>query len=136
MKFENHKIGRLGEDLAIKHLLKSGFTILDRNFSRPWGEIDIIAMKRDVIYFLEVKTVSYETVSDFHQNLAQGFYLPEQRVSEAKLDRLQKIIETWLQKQDTSHLCDVDITALSVHVILADKVAIIDSFYSLKAKSR
>ena len=48
--------GKLGEDIAVNELLKSGYTILERNFTKRCGEIDIICRKNDIICFVEVKT--------------------------------------------------------------------------------
>jgi len=39
----NIKIGNLGEDIACRFLKKKGFKIVDRNYRKKWGEIDIIA---------------------------------------------------------------------------------------------
>ncbi|MEK7647242.1 MAG: YraN family protein, partial [Patescibacteria group bacterium] len=47
-------IGALGENVAAKYLIKNGYAVMDRNFRRPWGEIDIIAQKSGIIHFIEV----------------------------------------------------------------------------------
>lgn len=47
---------RLGEDLAADFLSKKGYRIIDRNFRKGYGEIDIIAVKGKVLIFIEVKT--------------------------------------------------------------------------------
>ncbi len=49
------KIGDLGENLTAQHLEKQGFKIIDRNYRRRFGEIDLIATKKDVLVFVEVK---------------------------------------------------------------------------------
>ncbi len=52
--------GKIGEDLACKHLQKNKYTIINRNFRCKQGEIDIIAYdeKRKELIFIEVKTRS------------------------------------------------------------------------------
>lgn len=49
-------LGRLGENLAVAHLERRGFTILDRNYRTRHGEIDIVAFNGRAIAFVEVKT--------------------------------------------------------------------------------
>lgn len=56
--YERHVTGKAGEDKAVDYLINQGYTILERNWSRRIGEIDIIARKDNVIYFFEVKTRS------------------------------------------------------------------------------
>lgn len=52
----NQEIGKLGEDIATHYLKQNGYTILDRNFECRQGEIDIIAIDKREIVFIEVKT--------------------------------------------------------------------------------
>ena len=49
-------IGSLGEKIAAQYLLKSGYKILEKNFKCKIGEIDIIALFKKEIVFVEVKT--------------------------------------------------------------------------------
>jgi len=49
------KTGRDGEDAACALLLSQGFEILDRNYRTRFGEIDIVARKKDLLVFAEVK---------------------------------------------------------------------------------
>ncbi|MBV9159572.1 MAG: YraN family protein [Candidatus Kaiserbacteria bacterium] len=48
-------IGDMGESIAAQYLERKGFRIIDRNYLKPWGEIDIIAEKSGIIHFVEVK---------------------------------------------------------------------------------
>ncbi|HEX2977538.1 MAG TPA: YraN family protein [Candidatus Babeliales bacterium] len=49
-------VGHLGEHAVAQHLLSNNYTIVARNFRKKGGEIDIIAQKKDLIVFVEVKT--------------------------------------------------------------------------------
>ena len=52
----NKETGKLGEDIAVNYLKQNGYVILDRNFECRQGEIDIIALDKKEIVFIEVKT--------------------------------------------------------------------------------
>ena len=51
-----HEIGKIGEELACKYLEDNGYKIVERNFEAKQGEIDIIALDKQEIVFIEVKT--------------------------------------------------------------------------------
>lgn len=53
---KTQKMGETGESEAAAFLKKQGFTIVARNISNKYGEIDIVARKNGVYYFFEVKT--------------------------------------------------------------------------------
>ncbi len=55
MHRNNRRTGIRYEDIAADYLTKHGFLILDRNFQRRIGELDIVAMDGEVLVFLEVK---------------------------------------------------------------------------------
>lgn len=48
-------LGKKGEDLVSAYLIKNGFKILEKNYRKRQGEIDIIAEKNSVRAFVEVK---------------------------------------------------------------------------------
>jgi len=56
-------LGNTGEKLVADFLHNLGFKILERNYSIRGGEIDIIAQKKDLISFVEVKTRSTDYFS-------------------------------------------------------------------------
>jgi len=85
------EVGKFGEEIAVKHFVKQGFKILERNYRKKWGEIDIIAEKNKVLHFIEVKSVSYET--DFDN------FLPEENVHYFKKNRLKRAINTYLAEK-------------------------------------
>ena len=55
-KRNNRYVGKCGEVMAGKFLASRGYIILERNFSTPFGEIDLIAKKDGILVFFEVKT--------------------------------------------------------------------------------
>lgn len=48
--------GLRGEELAIQFLRQKGYKILERNYRKKFGEVDIIAFHQGEIVFIEVKT--------------------------------------------------------------------------------
>jgi putative endonuclease len=55
------RLGNLGEAYASKFLRKKGYRILARNYVGKHGEIDIVAKKKNILAFVEVKTRSLES---------------------------------------------------------------------------
>ena len=92
MAAERKVIGNKGEDLAAAFLRSRGFRILERQarISRV-GEIDIVALDRDELVFVEVKT--RHDVS---------FGSPEEAVTTAKLRTLAACAESWRLKRGWS----------------------------------
>lgn len=52
---DSRSLGRWGEEQAARYLRRKGYAIIDRNFSCRYGEVDIIARKRGILAFVEVK---------------------------------------------------------------------------------
>jgi len=48
-------LGTAGEKLIAQRLQAEGFAIIAHNYSKQFGEIDLIARKNDLIVFIEVK---------------------------------------------------------------------------------
>lgn len=82
----NHKskVGNLGEDLACEYLVNKGYGIIERNYERKWGELDIITKDpKKVLVFVEVKAIRQSG------NPANEL-LPEENLTTAKLRKLQR----------------------------------------------
>ena len=73
-KSPSSTLGKKAEDYASRFLLQNGYKIIDRNFRSRFGEIDIIALKDDVLVFVEVKA-----------RWSTKFGLPEEAVTPQKL---------------------------------------------------
>ena len=62
-------IGNEGEYRAAKYLESKGFEIIERNWRTKLGEIDIIAVKNDILVFVEVKTLPNGTLDMIQREL-------------------------------------------------------------------
>jgi putative endonuclease len=51
-------LGARGERIAARHLKRSGYRIISRNFRAAGAEIDLVALDGETLVFVEVKTRS------------------------------------------------------------------------------
>ena len=114
------EIGHLGENLAERFLVKRGFEILERNYWKKWGEIDIIAQKNNVVRFVEVKTVSRKNV----ERESAHTYRPEDNLHPKKFERMARAIETYLIEKRIEGEWQID--AITVRLDIIQKQAKID----------
>lgn len=92
---KHNEIGAMGEDIASKYLKNKGFSVIDRNYRKKWGELDIVSQKNGVLHFVEVKTVSRRSYGGkFEQEINN--YRPEDNMHPWKIKRLRKAIQTYL----------------------------------------
>ncbi len=72
-----NKLGRTGEEIAVRYLRDHGYRIIGRNWRCRFGELDIIARDNDTLVFVEVKA-----------RTKGGFGGPEGAVTQQKQARL------------------------------------------------
>lgn len=121
-KSNNKIVGALGEQIAANYLEKHGFTILDRNYLKKWGEIDVVARGTDgKVHFVEVKTVSYETKDELQLAVTRRTWRPEENVHPHKLTKLQRAIESWLSEKRYEGVWQIDV--LAVRIVSREKYA-------------
>jgi putative endonuclease len=95
-KTQKQKIGRIGEDIATKFLVKHGYRVIEQNFLRKVGEIDIICEKDEFLYFVEVKTVSRENL---HAE-SNDTYRPEDNIHQNKIERIHRTIQCYVEENE------------------------------------
>ncbi len=96
--------GKYGEDLACDYIKKSGYKIIERNFRIRGGEIDIIALDKKTLVYVEVKTRSS------HQ-----FGLPEESVTYHKLKFLERASKFYrLQRKNLPELERIDVVSIDL----------------------
>ena len=109
-------LGDLGESIACEYLFKHGFEILDKNYLRKWGEIDIVAKKDNIIRFIEVKSVSCVTLKPVTQETTnqKDWFRPEENVHPQKLRRLARTMQTYLLEKRIDLEWQLDIVTVKI----------------------
>jgi len=110
--FSNKQVGDLGEDLACKFLIGKGFIVVDRNYWQKFGEIDIVARKRRIVHFIEVKTVLYRTL----EPEGRDNYRPEDNVHIHKLKRLARTIEAYIFDKNLDSDFQIDVITVKLDI--------------------
>ena len=106
------EVGSLGERLAAAFLRGKGFAIVEMNYRKPWGEVDIVAKRGNCWHFVEVKSVSRE-ISE--QGSRENTHQPEELAHERKLDKVARTAELYMaEKGYTDYQLDV-VTVLLDH---------------------
>ena len=85
------QVGDFGEEITSEYLEKNGYRILDRNYAKPFGEIDIIAIKDDLIAFVEVKT-----------RKSDAFAYAAEAVDFYKQQRIRRASQAYLMEKNMS----------------------------------
>lgn len=81
------KIGEDGENIVAKYLMLKGFEIISRNFYIRGGEVDVVALDRDTLVFVEVK---FRTTDTFGTGAEQLNRQKRKRIKVAGICYLQK----------------------------------------------
>lgn len=85
----NRLKGAVGENIAVKELVKKEYIILQTNYRRATGEIDIIAKKEEYTVFVEVK---------LRKNISNG--LPKEAVDSRKQKKIIEVANQYIQENE------------------------------------
>jgi putative endonuclease len=97
-------LGNFGERVAASHLEAKGYEILERNWSAPEGEIDIIAAKPDEIIFVEVRS-----------RRGRNFGTPEDSITGRKAAHVRAAAAAYLMEHpDSPDTQRIDVIALEL----------------------
>jgi putative endonuclease len=92
MKCNNYNVGRWGENITREYLQKQGYKILFTNYRCCFGEIDIIAMDKNCLVFIEVKTRQTD--------LYPGY----QSITKTKKQHLRKTAEYFIYSKNYTNI--------------------------------
>lgn len=124
---KTQKTGEIGENVACMFLMKHGFEIIERNFTRKWGEIDIVAKKGNRWFFCEVKSVSCENL----EVVTHETFRPEENMHEMKVRRLSRTIETYIAEKEIGEDTDWQVDLLVVYLDHNTKKAKVERLESI-----
>src|SRR3989339_464522 len=96
---DNKSLGNAGELFVVQHLQNLGFTICAQNYRKFFGEVDIIACKKNLYIFVEVKTRKSDV-------MAMG-----QLISPSKQQKVIKTAQTFIAENqlDRNNVCRFDV---------------------------
>ncbi len=96
------ELGNRGEKVAAAYLKSRGYKIIAFNYRCVLGEIDIIAAKKDVLVFIEVKS---------RTNLNYGY--PQEGITPKKQYRLRNIAQCYLKEKGIRDVsCRFDVVSI------------------------
>ncbi len=102
MAFHN-ELGKHGEDLAVDWLVTKGYKILHRNWKWGNNEVDIIATKGKLLYFIEIKTRNYSPYGH-----------PEDAVTKEKFRCMQRVANGYLTMNPNYPWIEYQILSITV----------------------
>lgn len=126
---KTQKTGALGESIACRHLQSKGYRVIERNYTRKWGEIDIVAEKSKRTHFIEVKCVSCVTLDDINTANSTNTFRPEENMHHEKLKRLYRTIEGYLASNNVLKEWQLDL--LCVYIVHDTKKAKVTFFENI-----
>ncbi|MGH2506303.1 MAG: YraN family protein [Ktedonobacteraceae bacterium] len=103
----------MGEDIACRYVEGKEMSIVERNYWKPQGEIDIITKDKMGIHFVEVKSVSWDLEGEEGESQK---IRPEENMHKRKFDRIHRAIQMYLGERHISHEIPWQIDAIFVFI--------------------
>ena len=101
--------GSVGEDIAAIFVQRKGFSIIEKNYRKPWGEIDIVAERDGTVHFIEVKAVSRSIVDDGSREMD---YRPEEMVTISKLRKVARTAALYMESKKDTREYQIDVVGV------------------------
>lgn len=119
-----NNLGKEGERLAEKYLIKSGYKIIKKNFNTKFGEIDIIAKDSDTICFIEVKFRNNSSIEN------SGIY----SVNDSKVKKMIKTAKYYIKVNRIIDPCRFDLVLVKknekkIQIELINNIIYTDNYY-------
>jgi len=110
MTVQTLRIGKTGENYAVNFLIEKKYSVIERNFRTKFGEIDIIALKNNKYFFVEVKT---------RIGIAKG--KPYEAVNKRKLKHLRYASDIYVLK---NNLKNFKLSLMVISIILTRELQV------------
>ena len=95
-------LGKYGEQLVAQELRQQGLSILEQNYRKRYGEIDLIAGNSEFIMFIEVKTRKHH------------YGEPTEVITRTKQKKIITVAKEYLVEQNiTNKICRFDIALVT-----------------------
>ncbi|MDW7772060.1 MAG: YraN family protein [Desulfobulbaceae bacterium] len=113
--------GSLGEEIAVSFLKKSGYAIIERNYRKRYGEIDIIAEDGGELVFIEVKT-----------RKSSSFGSPFEAVDSRKQEKMSRVAMAYMISRSlTEQAARFDVVAVRLEAKQQPKVELVKDAFEL-----
>lgn len=109
MPSPKRQLGDIGEKIARNYLKRKGYNILENNYRKKYGEVDIVAKDRKVLVFVEVKTRVY--------NPEVVYFPPEVNVHYFKGKKIERVANIYLSEKKFSEntLWQIDVVTVELN---------------------
>lgn len=97
----DNSTGVIGEKFTEKYLKKHGYKIIEKNYHSRFGEIDIIATKKDIIAFVEVKTRGENHIFE-----------PIEAITVSKVKKIKTTAQIYLQYNELNKQPRFDVSSV------------------------
>lgn len=115
---QHNEFGKKGEELAVRFLEKTGYTVLERNYHFQKAELDIIALKDEVLAVVEVKARSENALT-----------APEDAITPKKIKLLTAATDAYILRNDMDVEVRFDIISVTSAKGRYEIVHTEDAFY-------
>lgn len=156
MYSQKRQKGNIAEELVVSHLKNKGFSIIDQNYLRKWGEIDIVAEKNGKIHFIEIKSSFLSHVYGFNCDISvwkcvvscetpishvmpeadpppaeNTYFDPVWNMTNKKKLRFSRVIRTYLDDRYGENMPDFQVDLISVSLDYSQKIAYINEIKNI-----
>lgn len=111
-------IGALGEYTAARKLREDGYEIFSKNFATPVGELDLVAFKKGLLCFVEVKTRQHDSL-----------YRPADAVDFRKAENIKSAAASYINKYKLNYKIRFDI----IEVYIDENGKVVDTQHIINA---